>query len=206
VGSTYTSGYSDLDFRPPPLARYNLGYEVEVCPSCGYCARKLSKAAAEAKTAVSSAPYQALRARTDLPPLTQYFLCMAYLQEISRQYADAGWAALSGAWAADDQEHAEAARECQTLAADLFERAQKEKQEFMDEPGAEDLLLADLYRRIGQLDTALAWAEKGLLLEPGKPLSDVLGFEIQLAAAKDEHCHSMGEILGPHGEGSSEKS
>lgn len=205
VGSTYTSGYCDLDFRPPPLARYNLAYEVEACPSCGYCAPVLSKATAAAKIAAASPAYQALRARTDLPPLARDFLSMSHLQEVSGQYGEGGWAALSGAWAADDEERAEGAKDCRSKAADLFERVHKEKQEFMDEPAAECLVLADVHRRLGEFETARAWAEKGLVLEPGKPLNDVLRFEIQLTAAKDDRCHSMEEILGPHGEASSKE-
>src|SRR5688500_9746788 len=43
IGSTNSMGASDLDTRPPMMARMTLAWQVHRCPNCGYCALDVSQ-------------------------------------------------------------------------------------------------------------------------------------------------------------------
>ena len=42
VSSASAFGASDLDTRPPEMVRSGLRYEVQECPSCGYCSENIA--------------------------------------------------------------------------------------------------------------------------------------------------------------------
>ena len=58
VLSTNTNGSSDLDTRPPEMERSNIEYEVQRCPSCGYCSSDLSICNENTKEIVESQRYK----------------------------------------------------------------------------------------------------------------------------------------------------
>jgi len=112
----------------------------------------------------------------------------------SRRPLDAGWAALRGAWAADDEENDEAARHCRKLAAGNFARARRNRRTFVKERGGEEALLADLHRRAGDFEGAAAVAGEGLSRGAEDLLRDILLFQIRLAGLGDSSCHAVDEV------------
>ena len=192
--STSSFGAPDLDLRPAPLARYSLGQEVEACPYCGYCAQDISRVTVRARRAVSSAAHKADLERESFPELTRHFLCAARTLSASRRPVDAGWAALKGAWAADDEENDEAARHSRELAGGNFARARRNRRTLVKEIGGEEALLADLRRRAGDFEGAAAVAQEGISRGAEGLLRDILVLQIRLAGERDSGCHGLDEV------------
>ena len=74
VASTNMRGSPDLDGRPPEMARSNLQYETQLCPSCGYCALEISGGTQLAKQIVASAAYQEALGSAQMPSLAGRFI------------------------------------------------------------------------------------------------------------------------------------
>ncbi len=91
--------------------------------------------------------------------------------------------ALQAAWIADDHDR-EAAPPCREAAAWLARRA-----------GGQDALLADLHRRNGELDAALAAAHRVLDAWPDPRLAALARHQLELVAAGDTGRHSMVDLF-----------
>jgi hypothetical protein len=194
LGSTSSFGAPDLDLRPAPLERHTLRQQVEACPHCGYCAQNISRVTVRARRAISSTAYKADLERESFPELTRQFLCVARTLAAAGRPVDAGWTALKGAWAADDEENDEAARHCRGLAVSHFLRARRNRRTFFEEIGGEEALLADLHRRVGDFPSATVVGEEGISGGAEGLLRDILLFQIRLASEGDSGCHNLDEI------------
>jgi len=150
------------------------------------------------------------------PELTRRYLCASLILSVAGSDAEAGRAALMGAWAADDVadpqgaedegpterpgegEAVEAAREaatrCRRLAIAHSEAGQKRGLTFAADEATADALLADLHRRVGDFDAARAFARAGMARGPEGLLLEVLRFQVRLAESKDASCHNIGEV------------
>ena len=194
--STSSFGPPDLDTRPAPPARLSLALQVQCCPVCGYCAWDITKAPPEAKRVVCRQDYQALLRDSRFPYLARMFLCLARIQEAAGNLSDAGWAALYAAWACDDAGlgFTSAAARCRERAIALFVKARAKGQPFLPESGAEEALLADLYRRIGQFDEAEKEIQRGLEKVSSDLLRRLLAFQRRLCRARDTEVHRMDEV------------
>lgn len=214
VGSTNTfGGAPDLDTRPPEMMRSTIGSWVQRCPHCGYCARQLMQEAASADRTMNTIAYRQQLSATTFSELGNHFLCHALIREAERDAAAAGWAAIHAAWACDDVETSlhlwpqalpegtqespsaagSAAIRCRRRAIELLERARSAGQQFASEAGAEEAILADLYRRIGQFDRVEALCDHGIAKIPEDLIRQVLGFERELAQRSDMACHTISE-------------
>ncbi len=188
-------GSADLDTRPPPFLRFNLAFEIQRCPACGYCAPDVSEGPDEAAAVVAREDYRAQLDDPSRPPLANAFLCWSQIQEAAGAYAEAGWAALKAAWACDDEGAEEAARRCRTRALALFRRARAQGQPFAEDPASEAALEADLLRRCRRFDEARAAAEAGLRAEPTPLLAAVLRYQLRLCDEGDDGLHQVEEAL-----------
>lgn len=226
IGSTNSLGPSDLDMRPAPMARWNLAEEIQRCPECGYCARDISQATKSAKKVISTEAYQTQLQQGSLSEIPRYYLCAASILAADGELVDAGWAALSAAWAADDSEDMkkreeepssssdpelaqflqqfasldpEAASHCRRLAVGYWQEARERGGAIADDRPTESALLADLYRRVGDFETAQATAKAGIDARAEGVVFDMLNFQLGLIYAEDRGCHNLGEI-GQEGE------
>jgi hypothetical protein len=226
IGSTNSFGPPDLDMRPAPMARWNLSEEIQCCPQCGYCARDISEATKTANEVVSTNAYQAQLEEDSLCETSRYYLCWASILAAEGELASAGWAALGAAWAADDiddmkaraeerssnseteagkiLEHIapldpEAACRCRRLAIGYWQEARERGGAIADDRPTESALLADLYRRVGDFETAQAAARAGIDARAEGVVFDILNFQLGLIDAEDRGCHTLGEI-GQEGE------
>ena len=64
-----------------------------------------------------------------------------------------------------------------------------------EEPGVEELVLADLCRRTGQYDGAARWVDQGMARQPQEIVRRGLEMEFSLAQQKDRGTHSLEELL-----------
>jgi hypothetical protein len=192
-----SQGLPDLDSRPAESARSMLGFWVQRCPHCGYCATDISLDYPLADVVMCGEEYRKLLRRRTLPEKAADFLAWGLIQEANEESGGAGWAALHAAWVCDDVEDLKAATECRKLALERFarQRARQGHITGFEDPGVEELVLADLSRRIKQLGEAARWVETGLKRQPGVVVRRALEMERDWIARKNLNAHSMQELL-----------
>lgn len=196
VGSTSVFGSPDLDLRPAPLARYNLGYDVQQCPNCGYCAADISIPLESdvAQNLVLSDGYQSQLHHADFPELAKQFICLALLAEAEGDLQATAWAYLRAAWACDDDGQDAQASHCRARAAEYFQQghsADAEDELDVDEKGSQEALLSDVLRRAGQFESAQAVCEQGLRVATSDVLQAVLRYEHSLISRQDTGCYTI---------------
>jgi hypothetical protein len=196
IGSTNSFGAMDLDTRPPEMRRSTMPYWVHECAECGFVSPELEKSVATDAKRVSTAEYRRELERGDRAQLANRFVCRALLEEAAGDFASAGWRRLHAAWACDDEEQAEEARVQRLAALALFERGRAGGAPAMKStPGGDEVLLADLARRAGEFERALAYCAAGLALpEVPEFLTSLLMLEQELVRARDTSRHSVAEI------------
>lgn len=186
LGSSNTIEPPDFDTRPGEMLRSTIGFWVVECPHCGYAAPDLEERPEGVSDIVRSEAYLAKKGP---------FLRHAFILEQLGHFAEAGWTALHAAWSADDAEDADAARACRALAIDLWKRGKAARQNFMNNPHEEFALAADVCRRMGAFDEALATCRAGLDGEGIPPLiEDLLRMEMTFIQNRDTACHSLAEL------------
>ena len=196
--STNMCGSPDLDGRPPQMARSNLPYETQICPSCGYCALKISEGTQLAKQIVDSVAYQEALGAEQMPLLASRFICCALIEQ-------AGAARmtflvdlyLSAAWACDDAERGSAAADCRLRAAALLEATIEEVETLSSDPqGVEWAILADLFRRAGSFGEVERVVTAAEACEKDELIDKVLRFERVLAVAGDTGVYTVEDAVG----------
>jgi len=195
LGSTNAFGSMDLDTRPPEMQRSTMGLWVHECAACGFVSEQLEEASESECEVTRSERYQAEWKRENRPRLASRFVCRALLREAEGDLLGAGWRRLHAAWACDDEEKDDEAREQRLVAVAAFEAARAAGQAVM--PGArggEELLFTDLLRRSGELGRAQACCEAGLALdEVPEFIGKCLELEHRLIEAGDTACHTVDE-------------
>jgi hypothetical protein len=194
--STKALGSSDLDARPPEPERSTIAYWVQRCPSCGYCAPDISKGDKEMSNIIESDMYKQRLRDARFPELANSLLCWSMIQEEVAQYKIAGWTSVKAAWACDDANNNDAARECRERAIMLLDTARKKGQWFAGNAGTEEAVIVDLLRRSGQLDAALRMCNERLEKDPEEFIRDVLVYQKKLIEKSDVSRHVTAEITG----------
>lgn len=152
LSSNTFGGLPDLDGRPPSMLRGTMGYWVQRCPQCGYCATDLgrerraalpvipldeidespadspeepsSERRAFLESIVRGARYQAQLSDKRFPSLACSLLCQSMLDEVSGQSGRAALGAMHAAWVCDDRPEAKGqAAECRRRAVELIRDA-----------------------------------------------------------------------------------
>ncbi len=194
--STNTFGGSpDLDMRPPEMKRSTLCFEIQTCPSCGYCAPSISESAGELSAVVNSDEYRQQLKNQDFPDLADQFLSYSILKVNDNNHIAAAWASLRAAWVCDDSDNSvKSAEYCRRRALDQFAKAAVNGQEFDAPIGTREALMVDLYRRTGQFVEARSMCYEGLKTNPEEYLQNILLFQLQLITKQDVACHGISEV------------
>jgi hypothetical protein len=176
----------DLDTRPPEPERSTIGAWMQDCPSCGYAAADLTRAAPGVDALLKTAGYK------ECPgPFARH----AYILERLGFYADAGWTALHGAWAFDDAGDESSARRMRSAALSYWKEGRGANQHFMETVAEEFSIVTDILRRIGDFGQAQSTARIALQDEHLPPLlEDALRFQLTLIQQKDAAVHSLAEL------------
>lgn len=194
---TYTLfGPHDLDFRPPPLLRSTLQYQIEVCPYCGYSVPGIGAWYLGGKQIVYSDAYRQQLKSPEYPPLANLFLCAVMVLKKGEIFNESGKSAIKAAWVCDDEGKAEQAKILRREAGELLRKATEINQRFMKEPSEEQLMLTDIFRRGGLFLDALRECKKGIKLKPPSAIKKALQFEENLIKKEDTERHDFGEVGG----------
>ncbi|HEQ72654.1 MAG TPA: hypothetical protein ENN69_09210 [Spirochaetia bacterium] len=194
VVSTNQMGSPDLDLRPPEMMRSTITYWVQQCPNCGYCAADLEESTDGADAVINSEPYRRQLEDPDFPPLANRFLCLGLLNLQAKNEKAAIYNMICAAWACDDAGADAAALKARALAAaHILALTEIIDGYFMEQPGADQILLADLYRRMGEFTYAAEFARQGLAREPEEIIRMILEFELKLIKREDTAAHTIEE-------------
>jgi hypothetical protein len=221
IGSTSSRGAPDLDTRPKWMA--GVGWYVTQCPRCGYAATDLEATKgldlAALRAEVASAAYQSLCKQADLPEHARRMRCHAELCAAQGDERGAGWANLWSAWCCDDARAPEGAASGRALALERFNallasgegvlreqcatliidtKGEPVEEEMPVTPAIlarEQLLFADLHRRLGRFAEALHHCEEGLRLAPGAPVEALLVYERAMARRGDDRRYDEANAL-----------
>lgn len=193
--STSSFGYPDLDTRPSELARSTIGFWIQRCYRCGYCASDVSKVPAAGVTDILlDDAYLAVLNNDAYPATANHFLARAFIDEKLGDSSAAGWSAVRAAWICDDQKKDAAAIACREQAVELFRRAAAEGREFAP-AGTDSCVLADLLRRSRRFREAADECRVGLTRAPDEQIRSILGLQLKLIAQEDVDTHHIGEAL-----------
>jgi hypothetical protein len=193
VFTTCRFGWPDLDRRPPPLVRFNLRYEIQRCPQCGYCASDIGNAPDVASALVGSSRYQEQLNDQQSTWLTNYYLCAALVAEEAANALDAAWMTTRAAWVSDDENDWKGSQRARISALALFIRAMNEPPATVKWRRPDAVLLTDLLRRAAQFDSAYVTCKDGLA-EGTAAFARVLRYEESLVLARDASVHTFADL------------
>jgi len=187
-------GCIDLDLRPPPPARFTLPYQVQECPSCGYCAPDITIGDDELIFIIREGEYLDYLNNQDLPDLVRRFLMSAYVHGRREQYEAAFHDTLKASWACDDLQLAKLASACRRQAIDWMIKGKDMGSSFWTENGLYELVLATLYRRVAEFQKGMDIVETGLRIVTDPILIRALEFTKSRISRWDTLPYSFGDI------------
>ena len=190
-----SDAYPDLDTRPGgEEVRAAYTYRIQRCPHCGYCAPEIELDYPLAADAVRRADYKAILHRQSLSDLGRAFLAWARIQELNEEHNGAAWATLHAAWACDDADAPQAAALLRRQALESFKRAIRPDGSLVgfEEPGAQEIFLCDLYRRVGLFAPATQQAQAGLQKHVTSLVAATLEYELELISRRDRAAPAPG--------------
>lgn len=194
MGSTNSSGSSDLDLRPPEMARSTMPYWVQRCPECGYCNGSLDEKTSVDKEYLSSKEYKVLFANIPENSLATTFIRQARIAEKDKSYDNAMFAYLSAAWCCDDSNNFAGAKQCRLLALKVLDAHYKDIVDSSDEDTI-TCVKTDMLRRVGNFDEAQATAEKYLPKANQSIIKQILTFQIEKSKAKDAKVYRVSDAV-----------
>jgi len=189
----------DIDCRPPEMERSTMPYWMRRCPSCGYCAPHLSSNASQVSQIIQSGSYQQQLRHESNPELANSFLCSSMIQEQTGDYPLAGWHALYAAWTCDDAGAGELAVLARQKALQHFQEARARHIAFAKDIGIEEVVIADLLRRLGQFGQVEPVCQEGVDKLPGKIVREMLEAQIFFSGRQDADSYNLGkakEVMG----------
>jgi hypothetical protein len=84
---------------------------------------------------------------------------------------------------------------CRTRAAELFESALAEDEDMAEVENNDMLVLVDVYRRIGEFESAMEWCEVALDVYSEEPvLVGILEYQITLIEEEDTGVYTVGDV------------
>jgi len=195
IGSTNTTGSSDLDTRPPEMARSTIFALVQRCPECGFCASDLAAPRPGAADVVSTKEYKRQLHDPKYPGLANSFLCQALIDSACGEFSAATWALIHAAWVCDDSGRPDQAVVSRQRAAGMLAVAEEHGQQIAKPEGASTVILADLLRRSGRLDDARRTIAARGDMSIEDSIVRILDFQTALIDKKDMLCHTIAEAF-----------
>ena len=182
-------GMRDLDTRVPGLSRNMMHLFMEKCPKCGYTNNDISVLIENFDPSeLTNEDYQKILNDDNINFALKKFMLHALLQQ-SRDNKKAGMAYLKAAWIADDAKKTKEARLLRSKAIKYLELALDDEEDSKDNI---NLIIVDLYRRIGMFEEASDYA-KYLLNNYGleKYKQNILLYQIKLCQDEDVFDHTI---------------
>ena len=195
ITSTNSMGSPDLDTRPAPMRRYNLGAEINRCPHCGYCCINLETATKSDIDLVGQEEYQSQLTNPDFPEIANSYLCYALLNDASNDSENHFWSMLSAAWACDDEGAEEAASSCRLRAADIGLLCIEKGISFGGDRDSEVAIIVDALRRAKDFSRADALLTEHDGQCENETVEVVLNFQRLLVTKKDFQLYRIQEAF-----------
>lgn len=190
VVSTMTSGYMDLDTRPPRMKRATLEYEIQFCNNCHYANDDIETVIEGFKKETLQNPaYLKVVNDNNINSIAKSFLLAGYLYANSKEYYEAGIQYLKAAWIFDDSQEIDYAKRARVKALQYLTI-------FVEETENMNLavLCVDLQRRTGDFLGAIETAQQLIDYGAEEFLTRILKFEKKLSQNNDSTCHNVGEV------------
>lgn len=159
----------DLDGRPYETSLLALPYWVQCCGGCKYCARDVRNAGENTGAICKTAAYLAIFNDASFPYMARQYRAAAHIAALYHNHADAGWHSIRATWKCEDMQHP-LARICRNETLTHYVNAYQQGQRFGQHSGDECLIIADLYRRNGDMHHANEYAERATQANPNDPL------------------------------------
>lgn len=196
IGSTNCFGPSDLDTRPAEMQRSTMPYWVQRCPHCGYCMENVETEASEAiKKLVGGKGYKDILQNERLPELSNVFHCNALIHTKKRNLEAAFWSYLHAAWTCDDESINEGGKLFRKKAIETLEKESRKIIQVSEDPYVQETIRVDLYRRVGEFESADRVAASVLENELDDLLRTILDYERWLIAKGDDAGHNVQEAV-----------
>ena len=192
--SSSSFGSGDLDLRPAPLHRHTIDSWVQECPTCLAVCPDISAPPDKIAEIIKAPEYQHIVTGRSIPDLCRKFRAWAYIAGRAGRAEDAAFAHLHVAWAADDESDAEVARAERLAAIPLFQALRDAAKLYAEQPGAAEILLADLWRRSQQWDNASTEAKLGHGKAQDPLIRSICEFQLSLAQRHDDLVHTFDEV------------
>lgn len=189
LSSTSSFGHPDLDGTPGGHARHALLHTIMRCPNCACCAPNGVQLSPRARGEISSRGYLALISDRRLPELARCWLCWSQISA-HQDLDSAAHAALVAAWACDDAEDKAAAWQCRQRYI-AMKSGHPTTEHDAERRAKEAAVLADVLRRSGHFDRAVAIAESELARQTAANVRAVFSFEIERARRRDARRYTL---------------
>lgn len=201
MSSTSSFGACDLDTRPPALFPFTM--LLQCCEHCGYVDIDIADGSSDMYDFTQSDMYKTCDGIetecTEAQEYIRYALLQAHKkvatiwndEECENTQENVFWGFLNAAWACDDTNETDAAKECRKRCLDLINilivntKDQEQKETYLG-------IKADLLRRTGQFDALTVEYENKTF--SNKYVDQVIRFQLDLAQSKDTKRYSMDNI------------
>ena len=193
--STNSSGSPDLDLRPPEMHRSTMASWVQRCPTCGYCAKDVSKFDEKLSSLLEGASYQFQLAHTDYPELAATFICAGMASTFKGDEVAGGWSYLHAAWVLDDHNYDSLASQWRSKAADVFTGSIAKGTSIVAGVGGSQAIIVDCLRRSGRHSEALELISRTLGHFCDDVIRQALIYQKRLVESGDVACHRVEEAL-----------
>jgi len=191
--STNAFGAPDLDGRPAPMRRNTMNMWLQECPHCRLVCERIDAPPTGASEIVAEPEYLALVNDGTADDALRKFRSWAYLASALNLASEEAFAHLHLAWLADDQNDPALARTERTSAVEKFGLLRDEGRLYPNQPGAAEVLLADLWRRTGQFDNAIHESSRCASIAKQGRLIKICALQTALAKRGDANVHTIDE-------------
>jgi len=191
--STSAFGAPDLDSRPAPMKRNTMNMWLQECPHCRLVCERIDTPPTGASGIVAEPEYLAVANNLSVDIGIRKFQSWAYLANALDLKTNAAFAHLHVAWLADDLKDAALAKAERSIAAAKLGTLRDEGRLYPAQPGAAEVLLADLWRRTGEFEKAIHEASLCASIAKEGRLIKICALQTTLARRGDANVHTIDE-------------
>lgn len=197
IGSTSSFGYSDLDTRPAPLARYIQEDLVDYCPDCCYASYNIEKITDEVKKVIDTKEYIDFIYSFPYNTSIRGYMGIGYINLKLGKFKEAFHSFLEASWIYDDMSLKKRLKDITNVGRDyslnLFDKHLSNTEEV-----ALHLINLDQLRRNKDFDKAKERA-LGILNKFSSKLEDmerkIVEFQLKLIEEKDTRVYTVENAL-----------
>ena len=111
------------------------------------------------------------------------------------EHRNAVYSAICAGWASDDAKAFSAAAAARKLSIQRILEMNAANEQYAQQKGGDELLIADMYRRNGEFGQAEQFIKKGLTLELEDTIKTILDFQRKLVEKKDTAVYTVSDAV-----------